>query len=142
MGFDSSDAQDPLRAAHEANLLYWETSQGVNRIVEALGLSKGALYELLKPLESNVVCSSCGHPEVFLNRTARAQLETTCLSCATEDGTEAEDTPLDERPETPHRIPTRHEPSTLWLGALLAGVTGFLIGRAMGSGRGVYVRRD
>ena len=128
--------------AREANRLYWETPLGVNRIVEALDLSKGALYELLQPLSADESCGVCGAPRVFTNRTARAQGESQCLKCdeAAEAGGRED---VAQIPSSPvYALPEKGINQTVWLAALVGGVAGFFMGRALGGRRRVHVRRS
>jgi hypothetical protein len=134
--------------AQEANRLYWETTLGVNRIVEALDLSKGALYDLLRPLAADERCDACGQGRVFTNRTARAQGESQCLACeevaasASSAASAGEDGMIDTPPQTVHAIPETGGHRTLWIAALVGGVAGFFMGRALGGRRSVHVRRS
>jgi hypothetical protein len=55
----------------EANRRYWETEESVNGIAEAMGVSKGRLYDLLLPFDADLplpgVRIALGYP----HRTAR-----------------------------------------------------------------------
>jgi hypothetical protein len=68
-----------------ARELYWDSARSVNSIAEDLGLSKGALYELIQPLEAGTLCPECGSELVFATRTARDRSEATCPFCGSGD---------------------------------------------------------
>lgn len=61
--------------------LYWHSDESVNKIAEALDLSKGALYGAIPRLLSGLACPLCGDQVSYLNRTAREQKKLECLVC-------------------------------------------------------------
>lgn len=61
---------------------YWATDESVNGIAEALSISKGRLYELIRPLAVEGSCPACGGgPPVHPNRTARDRGQVECPYC-------------------------------------------------------------
>lgn len=68
----------------KANELYWESGKSVNQIAEDLGLSKGALYEMISPLASRYGCPLCGAPMQYAHRTAHEKGVLTCSACKTQ----------------------------------------------------------
>lgn len=81
----SNDTPDPDATSREANQRYWDSDESVNQLGEALGLSKGALYNLLEPLAAGLPCPSCGEEMVFPNRTAREKGFLVCHDCGLEE---------------------------------------------------------
>jgi hypothetical protein len=83
---DASASSPELRegADDRANELYWGSDLSVNQIAETLELSKGALYELIRPLPAAVACPDCGTEAVHPNRTAHERGLVVCLSCGWE----------------------------------------------------------
>jgi hypothetical protein len=81
----SSSTPDQDALSQEANQRYWESDESVNQIGEALGLSKGMLYNLLEPLAAGLPCPSCGEEMVFPNRTARDKGFLECPECGLEE---------------------------------------------------------
>lgn len=68
-------------AQHErANLLYWNSSETVDRIAEQLGMSRNALYQSVRPSPAGVECPDCGEELVFPNRSSRLAGRALCLS--------------------------------------------------------------
>jgi predicted RNA-binding Zn-ribbon protein involved in translation (DUF1610 family) len=78
-----------VNAEDRANELYWRSDRSVNQIAEELDLSKGALYELIQPLQTDLGCPLCGVGVVHSNRTAKERGRVDCPACGW-DGTEAE----------------------------------------------------
>ncbi len=76
------NAQEVSRAANEA---YWESEASVNQIAERLGLSKGTLYGLIRPLPAEIGCPQCGTEMVYPNRTALERGFLACPSCEFEE---------------------------------------------------------
>ncbi|MBM4183450.1 MAG: hypothetical protein FJ207_04395 [Gemmatimonadetes bacterium] len=70
-----------LNADDRANELYWGSQMSVNQIADALDLSKGALYEIIRPLAAQVGCPSCGAEAVHPNRTAKEKGLIACPEC-------------------------------------------------------------
>jgi hypothetical protein len=93
-----------LDADERANELYWGSDQSVNQIAEDLDLSKGALYEMIRPLPAGFGCPLCGAEVVHPNRTAKERSRVDCAGCGW-DGTEDEaisfDAVGDSRPASP-----------------------------------------
>ncbi len=77
--------QDSELLTAEVNRLYWESDTSVNQIGEELGLSKGALYGILRPLLAGLPCIKCGEEMAYPNRTARDKGFVACSSCEYED---------------------------------------------------------
>ena len=69
------------------NELYWGSDESVNHIADELDLSKGALYEMIRPLPAGLDCPVCGAEVVHSNRTAKDRGRVDCPSCDW-DGTE------------------------------------------------------
>lgn len=68
-------------AQHErANLMYWNSSETVDRIAEQLGMSRNALYASVRPLPTGAECPDCGEELVFPNRSSRLAGRALCLS--------------------------------------------------------------
>ncbi len=85
------DPRGDLQRAEEANRLYWHTEMGVNQIAEEMGLSKGALYALVEPLDAGRGCPRCSGTLMYSNRTARDRGFLSCPSCGFEEEEEALD---------------------------------------------------
>jgi hypothetical protein len=64
-----------------ANTLYWNSDRSVNSIASDLGLSKGRLYELIRPLGSGKYCPKCQSELVFENRTSHDRDDSVCPVC-------------------------------------------------------------
>lgn len=64
-----------------ANTLYWNSDRSVNSIASDLGLSKGRLYELIRPLGSEQECPNCQSELVFENRTSHERKDSVCPVC-------------------------------------------------------------
>jgi hypothetical protein len=92
---DASDTTLDVRgpADDRANQMYWGSDLSVNQIAEQLDLSKGALYEMIRPLPADVACPECGAEVVHPNRTAHERGLVACLSCGWE-GEQQEAAPL------------------------------------------------
>jgi hypothetical protein len=93
-------------ADDRANELYWGSDLSVNQIAEALDLSKGALYEMIRPLPADLACPLCGAEAVHPNRTAHERGLIVCPSCAWE-GDDAQATALSPAPPPSQRAPSR-----------------------------------
>jgi len=83
-------------AADLANAMYWGSDESVNHIADALDLSKGALYALIRPAASGLACPVCGTEVVHSNRTAKDRALVDCPACEWE-GPEAEASTMAER---------------------------------------------
>lgn len=129
-----ADADD-RRTEARVNRLYWESDHSVNAIGDEFGLSKGRLYELLRPLPSGLGCPECGAELGFANRTARDRGRLSCGRCgfeggrdearsAPEDGTELAPLPRDPLGETSPAVL-----STVLGGLLVGAAAGLLLGR-------------
>jgi len=88
-----------------ANELYWGSDRSVNQIADDLDLSKGALYEMIRPLPAGFGCPLCGAEVVHPNRTAKERQRVDCPECGW-DGTEEEATPFEGTVVPPKRAPT------------------------------------
>jgi hypothetical protein len=83
-----------LEADDRANELYWGSDMSVNQIADALDLSKGALYEMIRPLPASVACPRCATEAEHPNRTARDRGLLVCPWCGWEStGADAGDAP-------------------------------------------------
>lgn len=80
MAGDVADRENERRA----NELYWGSDVSVNQIAEALDLSKGTLYGLIRPSPAGLTCPSCGNEVVYPNRTAKERALVACPSCGWE----------------------------------------------------------
>ncbi|HEU0079853.1 MAG TPA: hypothetical protein VFQ76_19560 [Longimicrobiaceae bacterium] len=68
-------------AQHErANLMYWNSSETVDRIAEQLGMSRNALYASVRPAPTGAACPDCGEELVYPNRTSRLAGRALCVS--------------------------------------------------------------
>ena len=67
-----------------ANELYWTSDLSVNHIAEELDLSKGMLYELIRPAPAGMGCPECSEELVYANRTARDRALLACPRCGWE----------------------------------------------------------
>jgi MYXO-CTERM domain-containing protein len=76
-------------ASEEANGLYWGSELSVNQIAEKLDLSKGRLYEMIRPDPTGLFCPLCGAEADYPNRTAREKAKVLCPECGFE-GTDME----------------------------------------------------
>jgi lysine biosynthesis protein LysW len=130
-----TESNPPLSAEEqEANRLYWSSSDSVNEVASRLGLSKGGLYELLRPYPSGSACPECGAELGFQNRTARDRNRLSCDDCGLEleNGVELEPVELPALPPGAGRRPLtddeRKRVRILAGGALLGIAAGLLIG--------------
>lgn len=81
----ASNETDSERLRSEANRLYWDSDRSVNQIAEDLGVSKGSLYEVVRPRSAGLPCPRCGEEMVFPNRTAREKGFLSCPACGLEE---------------------------------------------------------
>jgi predicted RNA-binding Zn-ribbon protein involved in translation (DUF1610 family) len=86
-------------ALEEANDLYWGSELSVNQIADKLDLSKGRLYEMIRPEPTGLSCPLCGTEAEFANRTAKEKSQVVCSECGFE-GTAAELIPTGAEQET------------------------------------------
>ena len=128
------------KLARKASKRYWESDESVNGIAEGLGISKGRLYDVLRPLPVEGSCPKCGGtPPAFQNRTARDRGQVSCLQCGWEGDLDklGEAPPLEEqesvRPQVPvHRGSATEVPSLVGLGGILVGLAlGFVLSRML-----------
>lgn len=99
-----------------ANELYWGSDRSVNQIAEELDLSKGALYEMIRPLAAGLGCPLCDAEVVHSNRTAKERQRVDCPACGW-DGTEDEGMPVEDRaPRFTARAPKRDAGDALYEG--------------------------
>lgn len=87
-------------ADFRANELYWGSDRSVNQIADELDLSKGALYEMIRPLAAGLGCPLCGTEVVHSNRTAKERQRVDCPGCGW-DGAEDEAIPIEGRAPRP-----------------------------------------
>lgn len=92
-----------LNADDRANELYWGSDMSVNQIADALDLSKGALYDMIRPLAAAVICPSCGAEAVHPNRTAKEKGLVACPECGW-GGEEAAAAPAPALTPPAHRV--------------------------------------
>lgn len=140
-----------LDADDRANALYWGSDMSVNQIAEALDLSKGALYEMIRPLATAISCPSCGAETVHPNRTAKERGLVACPDCGWgAEGAPAPATSVARAPSKPalaaapareRRLPAA-EP-TSGRGGLSKGtlVAGLLVGAVAGAAIYLWSRR-
>jgi predicted RNA-binding Zn-ribbon protein involved in translation (DUF1610 family) len=98
-----------LDADDRANALYWGSDMSVNQIADALDLSKGALYEMIRPLATAIPCPSCGAETVHPNRTAKERGLVACPECGW--GGEGAPPPPASLARTPAKIAPPQTPS-------------------------------
>jgi predicted RNA-binding Zn-ribbon protein involved in translation (DUF1610 family) len=87
---DSQDADRAIRA--KADELYWSSDLSVNQIAEELDVSKGVLYDMIRPKRTARACPDCGEELAHANRTARHRGIVACAACGwegSEDDAEA-----------------------------------------------------
>lgn len=68
-----------------ANDLYWGSDASVNRLADELDLSKGALYDIIRPFPAGIPCPNGDGEMGYANRTARDRGFVTCGTCGLED---------------------------------------------------------
>lgn len=68
-----------------ANDLYWGSDASVNRLADELDLSKGALYDVIRPYPAGMPCPNGDGEMGYPNRTARDRGFVTCGTCGLED---------------------------------------------------------
>lgn len=121
------------RLTERAQRLYWESERSVNAIASDLDISKGRLYELIRPLPVDVPCPRCGDPLAWPNRTGRDRGLLVCPSCGREVEEEDDETHLPKASPLPRKGTTlRKEDYSFLLGVLTAAVgTGWLAYRLL-----------
>lgn len=125
--------------AGKVNDRYWATDESVNAIAEKLSVSKGRLYELIRPLTVEGSCPACGGgPPVHLNRTARDRGKVECPYCdwegdldelGTDPPTEAAGRPGPSLVELNSPEAVRWDRPEVLGGVLLGVAAGFLLSR-------------
>ena len=114
---------------YRANELYWGSDLSVNQIADALDLSKGALYEMIRPLPAALACPQCRYEAVHPNRTAHERGLIVCLSCGWE-GDEQHAAPIGPLPGA---VPAKSTNSRLSDDGVRPGLTvPLVIGAAVG----------
>lgn len=83
---DGHDADQTVRA--RADELYWSSDMSVNQIADELDVSKGMLYEIIRPLPTAEACPECGEELAYPNRTARDRGLVACAACGWEGSEE------------------------------------------------------
>lgn len=68
-------------AQDRVNRLYWESDETVADVAKQLEMSQSTLYAAVEPRPAGVVCSRCGAPTHYLNRSGRAAGEAVCSAC-------------------------------------------------------------
>ena len=81
----ATSSQLPEAVVARANELYWSSEVSVNRLVSELGLSKGTLYDVVRPLSAGLSCPRDAADLAYPNRTARDRGFVSCPSCGFED---------------------------------------------------------
>lgn len=135
-------------ARARANELYWGSSRSVNQIAEDLELSKGALYQIIQPLETGLGCPQCGAEAVYPNRTAKERRLVDCPACEW-DGSTDEAVAADGAPHPggsalaarPARRPAPAAPTPPEPAGTRAIVGGALLGAAAGLALVLWARR-
>ncbi len=99
----SAPESGPLsaEAIARANDLYWRSGAGVNQLARELDLSKGALYEIIAPLQAGLACPHGDGEMSYPNRTARERGFVSCAACGFEDEEERVRAYLEEREHAP-----------------------------------------
>lgn len=131
------DASARSGTARRANELYWESDESVNRIADALDLSKSALYGLVEPYPAGVDCPRCAVPAHFANRTARQRALASCPSCDWQGTVSTPDAaPPEERAAAPPAPRTSAALNRVLIGsALLGAAAGIALVAGMRRGR-------
>jgi hypothetical protein len=75
------DAAALAATTEEANTLYWTSDSSVNQIADKLDLSKGRLYEMIRPEPTGLSCPLCGTEADYPNRTAKVKSSVLCSEC-------------------------------------------------------------
>lgn len=144
-----------MKADDRANELYWGSDQSVNQIADELDLSKGALYEMIRPLPAGAECPLCGVEVVHPNRTAKERGRVDCPACGW-DGSHGEATGTPSAPaldgldpveeiypandfDAPRPPPTALAEPDKALRRIVAG--GALLGAAVGLALVLWARR-
>ncbi|HUF13334.1 MAG TPA: hypothetical protein VMN78_09555 [Longimicrobiales bacterium] len=69
----------------EVNRLYWKTAEPVTRLAEQLQVSRGTLYNHLRPLPAGATCSTCGGRLLFRTRSSRDSGDAHCGECGADE---------------------------------------------------------
>jgi hypothetical protein len=127
--------------ARRANELYWGSDQSVNQIADDLDLSKGALYDFVRPLQSGLGCPMCGAEVVYSNRTAKERGRLDCPICGWDGQPDEAAMEVDEEePSVALTGPVAQEPPPPDDRFRLAAV-GALLGAAVGLAVVLWARR-
>lgn len=111
------------RLTERAQRLYWDSERSVNAIAGDLDISKGRLYELIRPLPVDVACPRCGEPLAWPNRTGRDRGLLVCASCGLEVEEEDDQTRLPKASPLPRKTGTlADEEYSFLLGVLAAAI--------------------
>jgi len=130
------DASARSGTARRANELYWESDESVNRIADALDLSKSALYGLVDPYPAGVDCPRCAAPTHFANRTARQRALASCPTCDWQGTVSAPDGGRPEERAAPPAPRTSAALNRVLIGsALLGAAAGIALVAGMRRGR-------
>lgn len=130
-----------LEADDRANELYWGSDMSVNQIADALDLSKGALYEMIRPLPASLACPRCATETEHPNRTAKERGLVACPWCGWEGTeTDAAETPAEAGTPIPRApFPVNREPKGRAPRSLAGRV---LLGAAVGLALVLWARRQ
>ena len=111
------------RLTERAQRLYWDSERSVNAIAGDLDISKGRLYELIRPLPVDVACPRCGEPLAWPNRTGRDRGLLVCTSCGLEVEEEDDEMHLPKASPLPGKTGTLgNEEYSFLLGVLAAAI--------------------
>jgi hypothetical protein len=77
----SEQTTSPDVVREQANELYWNSGETVEKIGRQLGLSRKAMYSSVRPVPAGGACPHCEEELVFTNRTARAAGDAYCPGC-------------------------------------------------------------
>ncbi len=133
---DGHDADGKVRA--RADELYWSSDLSVNQIAEELDVSKGVLYEMIRPQPAAHACPECGEELSYPNRTARDRGRVACASCGwegTEDDVEAYDAEAEPGSDDDEILAVERSTRTRVM------VGGGLLGAAVGLALVLWARR-
>lgn len=135
MAIDIKDRKNEDRV----NRLYWNSDLSVNAIGEEMGLSKGRLYQFLRPLPSGLGCPKCGGELGYENRTARERDQVSCPQCGFE-GERDEARPEPEAGANTIPFPVGAAANDRGSAVVPTVVGGLMVGAAAGILLGRYLR--
>lgn len=119
--------------------LYWSSDMSVSQIAEELDVSKGMLYEMIRPQPAAQTCPECGEELAYPNRTARARGLVACPACGW-DGSEEEVEPFGDAGGL--ELPSDDEPAPCrWTSRDRVMLGGALVGAAAGLALVLWTRR-